>query len=434
MHGIHEIQGVQALKEELGKPEDYLYSLNRKGVKLGLDKIRNFLSDFGEPQYDFDTILIAGTNGKGSVTTMLSNILSESGYKTGKFISPHLDHFEERITIDGKNIREKDLWKLIDEVRPVLEDIERDRPDQRPSFFEVLTTMAYLHYSRKKVDIAVLEVGMGGRLDATNVSDHFASAITTIGYDHMKYLGETKEEIAFEKAGIIRNGNHFVTGVKEHDISEYLRNICSEKGADYHHALEREYGILKDPLRLDMPEYGIFRVPGIAEWQAENALVTIGLVEGIRERVYTIKDMNMISALESTVLNGRMELKCGEPLIMFDSAHNLPGTEALVEGLKNIIYNRLLVVIGVLNDKDYKSIASVIGPVSDMVFTGEPVSERKLDSKKLADVFSEYCPVSAFTHGTEALEAAKAQWQKGDLILVTGSIYLLGDIRREMVF
>ncbi len=421
------------MKKELGKPEDYLYSLNRKGVKLGLDKIRKFLSNFGDPQYDFDTILIAGTNGKGSVTTMLSNILSESGYRTGKFISPHLEHFEERISVDGKNISERDLWKLIDEVKPVLGEIERHRPEQRPSFFEVLTTMAYLYYSRKNVDIAVLEVGMGGRLDATNVSDHFASAVTTIGYDHMKYLGNTKNDIAFEKAGIIRNGNHFVTGVKEEDICAYLRSVCVERGADFHHALEREYEILKEPLRLKMPEYGEFRVPGIAEWQAENALVTIGLAEVIDQRGYDISDKHMISALEGTVLNGRMELIDRKPRIMFDSAHNLPGTEALVEGLKNVDHKRLLVVMGVLEDKDYRSMVSTIGPVSDMAFTAEPVSERKLDSKVLAGELLKHCPASAFTHGIDALDAAKAQWQDGDLILVTGSIYLLGDIRRKMV-
>ena len=414
------------------KPEDYLYSLNRQGVKLGLDKIKSFLSNFNDPQYDFDSVLIAGTNGKGSVTSMLSNILFESGYRTGRYISPHLDHFEERICIDGKNIPEDELWDLIEEIRPFLEKIEKDNPELRPSFFEVLTTIAYLYFSRKDVDVAVLEVGMGGRLDATNVSDHFISAVTTIGYDHMKYLGSTKREIAFEKAGIIRQGNHFVTGVKEDDIKEYLRDVCTERGAHYHHAHEREYEILTEPLRLKMPGYGTFRVPGIARWQAENALVTIGLVEGLRERGYEISHEDMKRGLEKTHLKGRMELYSETPKIIFDSAHNISGIEALSEGLKGMEYERLLLVIGILEDKDHKAMSRVMGSISDMVFTAEPVSERKLDSRVLAKEFEGHCPVNSYKHGIDALEAAKEEWREGDLIVVTGSIYLLGDIRNKI--
>ncbi len=420
------------MNKGFGKPEDFLYSLHRKGLKLGLDKIRKFLSNFGDPQYDFDTILIAGTNGKGSVTTMLSNILSESGYRTGKFISPHLDHFEERISIDGENIGQDELWGLIEEMKPVLEDIELHRPEQRPSFFEVLTAIAYLYFSRKKVDIAVLEVGMGGRLDATNVSDHFASAVTTIGYDHMKYLGDTKKKIAFEKAGIIRKDNFFVTGVKEPEIKEYMKSVCIERGARYHHALERDHEILTDPLQLKMPEYGVFRIPGIARWQAENALVALGLVEAVREKGYEVGDKQILSALENSVLKGRMELFSEKPRIMFDSAHNLSGIEALVEGLDNINYERLILVMGTLDDKDFQGMVKVIGPLSDITFTAEPVSERKLDSKKLADEFEKHGPVKAFEHGIEALESAKREWRRGDIIVVTGSIYLLGDIRKRL--
>lgn len=419
------------MKEELGKPEDYLYSLNRKGVKLGLDKILKFLSNFGDPQYDFDTVLIAGTNGKGSVTTMLSDILSKSGYRTGKYISPHLHLFEERISIDGVNIGEDELWDLIYEVKPVLEDIERHRPEERPSFFEVLTAIAYLYFSRKKVDIAVMEVGMGGRLDATNVSDHFMSAVTTIGMDHMKYLGNTKMEIAFEKAGVIRKGNHFVTGVKDRDISGYLEQVCNERGANYHHALEREYEILFDPLRLKTPEYGDFRVPGMARWQAENALVTLGLYEGMREMGYRVNEHIMKTAMEATVLRGRMELVGHKPKVMFDSAHNPPGMEALVEGLKGIPCRRLLLVMGVLDDKAYREMVETIGPLCHRVFTAEPVSDRKLDPEVLANEFNKYCPAASFSHGYDALEAAKSEWKEGDLILVTGSIYLLGDILKR---
>lgn len=414
------------------KPEDYLYSLKRKGVKLGLDKIRDFLSNFGDPQYDFDTALIAGTNGKGSVTTILSNILSEAGYRTGRYISPHLEYFEERIRIDGENISRDELWELISEVRPVLEKIDGESPEKRPSFFEVLTTLAFMYFSDKNIDMAVMEVGMGGRLDATNVSSRIASAVTMIGYDHSKYLGSSREKIAFEKAGIIKEGNYFVTSEKDEQLKKYFRGICRERGADFHHALAREYRISKKPLRLYLPEYGTMDVPGKTKWQAENALVAINLAEGLKEKGYELSKKDIVSGLRRTVLPGRMDVVSERPRIMMDSAHNITGMKALREGLEDVEHKRLLLVMGVLGDKDYKGIAEIIAPLCDRVYTAEPVSERKLDSDILAEEFEDSCPVESFSHGIEALKRAEDDWREGDLILVTGSTYLLGDIRRKM--
>ncbi|MGM0510816.1 MAG: bifunctional folylpolyglutamate synthase/dihydrofolate synthase [Thermoplasmatota archaeon] len=420
------------LKEEYGTPEDYLYSLQRKGVKLGLDKIRDFLSNFGDPQEDYDKVLIAGTNGKGSVTTMVSDILKEAGYKTGRFISPHLCYFGERITVNGEMITDDQLWELISEVKPVLEHIDEETPEKRPSFFEVLTSLAFMHYSDQDIDVAVLEVGMGGRLDATNISKHKISAVTTIGIDHSKYLGSTKEQIAFEKAGIIKRGNYFVTGEKEEDLVKYFKKVCDDRRAFYHHALDREYEINTDPLTLTTPEYGDIKVPGIAEWQAENALVAVGIIEGLRKKGYEISDEVLKSSLENTTLPARMETVTEKPWIMMDSAHNPAGMEALKEALATLDHDRLLLVIGVLEDKDHERIVKTIGPEADKVFTAEPVSKRKLDSHILAEEFSVFAPTQGYGEGIDALEAAKEEWKEGDLIMVTGSIYLLGDIRRKM--
>ncbi len=420
------------LEEEYGTPEDYLYSLQRKGVKLGLEKIRDFLSNFGDPQEDYDKVLIAGTNGKGSVTTLVSNILKEAGYKTGRFISPHLCYFGERITVNGEMITEDQLWELIRQVKPVLERIDEETPEKRPSFFEVLTSLAFMHYSNEDIDIAVLEVGMGGRLDATNISSHKISAVTTIGIDHSKYLGSTKEQIAFEKAGIIKRGNYFVTGEKEEELARYFEKVCEDRGAFYHHAMDREYEIDTGPLTLTTPEYGEIEVPGIAEWQAENTLVAIGIIEGLRKKGYEISDEVLKEAIEGTTLPARMETVKEEPWIMMDSAHNPAGMEALKKGLSELDYERLLLVIGVLEDKDHRRIVKTIGPEADKVFTAEPVSKRKLDRQVLVEEFSVFAPSQSHREGIEAVDAAKKEWKKGDLIMVTGSIYLLGDIRRKM--
>ncbi|MFP4051675.1 MAG: bifunctional folylpolyglutamate synthase/dihydrofolate synthase [Thermoplasmata archaeon] len=419
------------MKDKYDTPADYIFSLQRMGIKLGLDKIRDFLEYFDDPHKDFDSVLIGGTNGKGSVSTITSNILQEAGYKTGLYTSPHLTFFEERIKVNGENICQDSLWELIDEVRPILEKIEEEDVEKRPSFFEVLTTLAFMHFSNQDIDIAVLEVGMGGRLDATNVVDNIASVVTNIGMDHSKHLGDTKEKIAYEKAGIIKESNYFVTEENDENITQYFRDVCAERNSIFNHALEREHEILETPLRLKLPEYGIIEVPGVARWQAENALTAITLAEGLADRGYDISRQEIIDALKKTSLPGRMDIVSTEPRIMMDCAHNLNGIKALMEGLKTVDYDRLLLVMGVLGDKDYKSMADVIDPKTDRLYTGEPVSERKLDSDVLADAFSDKIPKSTHGKGIDALNAAIEDYKEGDLILVTGSTYLLGDIRKE---
>lgn len=419
------------MKDKYDTPADYIFSLQRIGIKLGLDKIRDFLVNFDDPHHDYDSVLIGGTNGKGSVSTITSNILQEAGYKTGLYTSPHLTFFEERIKVNNENIDQDSLWELIEEVKPILEKIEEKDAEKRPSFFEVLTTLAFMHFSNQDIDIAVLEVGMGGRLDATNVVDNIASVVTNIGMDHSKHLGDTKEKIAYEKAGIIKEGNYFVTEEKDENLKQYFKDVCEKRNSIYNHALEREYEILENPLKLKLPDYGMIEVPGVARWQAENALTAVTLAEGLNHRGYDISKQDIIKALKKTSLPGRMEIVNTEPRIMMDSAHNLNGMKALVEGLETIDYERLLLVMGVLEDKDYKGMAGVIDPKTDRLYTGEPISERKLDSDVLAEAFSDKIPKSTHGKGIDALNAAIEDYRKGDLILVTGSTYLLGDIRKE---
>ncbi len=419
------------MKDKYDTPADYVFSLQRMGIKLGLDKIRDFLENFDNPHKDFDSVLIGGTNGKGSVSTITSNILQEAGYKTGLYTSPHLTFFEERIKVNGDDIDQGSLWELIDKVRPVLEEIEKKDVEKRPSFFEVLTTLAFMHFSQKNTDIAVLEVGMGGRLDATNVVDNIASVVTNIGMDHSKHLGDTKEKIAYEKAGIIKENNYFVTEEKDENIKEYFKEVCVERDCVYKHALERNHEIKENPLRINLPKYGEIEVPGVATWQAENALTAITLAEGLNEKGYNISKRNIREALKKTSLPGRMEIVRTKPRVMMDSAHNLNGMKALSDGLEKVDYERLLLVIGVLGDKDYKGMAKMIEPKVDKLYTGEAVSERKLDSDVLADAFSDKIPKSTHGKGIDALNAAIEDYEEGDLILVTGSTYLLGDIRKE---
>ncbi|MFW5945260.1 MAG: bifunctional folylpolyglutamate synthase/dihydrofolate synthase [Candidatus Natronoplasma sp.] len=419
-------------RDNFEQPEDYLYSLERIGVKLGLDKIEAFLSRFDNPHKDFQAIVVGGTNGKGSVCRTLVNILKEGGYSTGLYLSPHLVDFEERIQIDGKNIDKEELWSLIGKVHPVVKDIEEKDPEKRPSFFEVLTTLAFLSFSKHDVDFAVLEVGMGGRLDATNVAPHDFSVVTYVGYDHAEHLGDSKMKRAYEKGGIITEGNHFVTGEKEKEIRGYFEKVCEERNADFNYAFDRDHQISYDPLKIRTEPYGEIEIQGLTSWQAENALISLKVAEGLKERGYDLSEKNIVEGIENTRLPGKMEFIKKRPRVMIDSAHNKTGFEALKLGLENVDFNRLLLIVGMLEDKDHGSMGNILGPLADLVYTAEPVSKRKLDSEVLCREFESYCPTETYAHGIEALKKAEEEWTEGDLIVITGSMYLIGDILKKL--
>ncbi len=423
---------IEDPKEEFDHPEEYFYSLKRVGTKLGLDKIEDFLHDLGDPQEDLESVLVGGTNAKGSVCTALTEILKEGGYKTGLYLSPHLLRFEERIQIDGENIKEKELWRLIERLHPKVKKIEEENPEKRPSFFEVLTSAAFLHFSEQKVDFAVLEVGMGGRLDATNVAPHDFSVITYIGYDHAEYLGDSKKEIAREKAGIINDHNYFVTGEKDEYIRDHFKKVCENKKAEFNYAFERDHAILSDPLRLKTEPYGEIEVQGIVPWLAENVLLSLEIAEGIQKRGFDLDKRAIKRGIEKTVFHGKMETIKKEPWVMIDSAHNKTGFQALRTGLEKLDHDRLLAVVGILEDKDYESMIDILGPITDVAYTAEPVSERRLESKILAEGFQRHCPAGSFGHGIEALRRAECEWKDGDIIVITGSLYLLGDILKKI--
>ncbi|MFW6145100.1 MAG: bifunctional folylpolyglutamate synthase/dihydrofolate synthase, partial [Candidatus Natronoplasma sp.] len=414
---------IEDPREEFDHPEQYFYSLKRVGVKLGLDKIEDFLSRFDKPQEDFDSVLVGGTNAKGSVCTVLMNILDEAGYRTGLYLSPHLMDFEERIQINGEKISEDELWHLIDKIHPVVKEIEEEDPEKRPSFFEVLTAIAFLYFSERNVDLAVLEVGMGGRLDATNVAPHDLSVVTYVGFDHAEHLGNTKKKIAREKAGIIAENNRFVTGEKDKEIRDYFEKVCKERKAKFNYAFDREHEILFSPLRLKTEPYGELRINGVAPWLAENVLLSLEAAEGLQSDGYDVSQGDIERGIEKSIFPGKMETVKEEPWVVMDSAHNKTGFEALKKGLEHLEHNRLLAVVGILEDKDHESMVEVLGPITDIAYTAEPVSERKLDSEELAEEFQHYCPAEPSEHGIEALRKAERGWRKGDLIVITGSLY-----------
>jgi dihydrofolate synthase/folylpolyglutamate synthase len=367
---------------------EHLYSLHQFGIKLGLENITELMDKLGNPQNKLKYIHVAGSNGKGSVCVMLESILKQK-YKVGKFTSPHLKRFNERITINGEEIPDKDVDRLIDLVM-------EKRTNQ--TFFEVVTAMAFVYFAEQKVDYVVLEVGLGGRLDATNIITPKITVITNISLEHTNILGETIEKIAAEKAGIIKPGIPVVTGAKEEAFNVILK-ICEEKESNLFYVAGKYQGELS--------------LKG--EFQKENATIAsfaakkIGMSEGEIER-----------GLIEVEWPGRFEKKNN---LILDCAHNPAGMQALVNEIKKLDYKNLIIVFGVLKDKDYKKMLWLLKPLAkEIILTKPNHPDRALDPYKMEDGLKVVEDIKT------AVENAKSLAGENDLVLVTGSIFVVGEV------
>lgn len=406
----------------------YLSSLNKMGIRLGLEPIRRLLGRLGNPQGAYAAVLIAGTNGKGSVAAMTASILTAGGFRTGLYTSPDLIEFRERIRIDGRMIGRGEATVCAGRVKSaVREEI---------SYFEFLTAMAFLHFSRQQVDIAVLEIGMGGRLDATNVVDPLVSVITNISLEHREYLGRTLEAITREKGGIIREGGRCLTAAKPKRVIETLAAICRERGA----ALYR----LGKEVRTTIHRDGTFSYHGLTRrldhlvcpltgrHQYDNAALALGVVEMIGDDGFGVDRRAVAEGLKETRWEGRLELLQRDPLLLVDGAHNPAGAATLRQALrKNYTYRRLWLIFGVLEDKDYRAMAAKLFPLADRVILTRPVSDRALPLERLLPAArSLQRNVEIIEAPADALRQVLARAGKEDLVCVAGSLYLVGEIKR----
>lgn len=384
---------------------NYIYNLkgseHKGNFNLGLKNVKILLDKLGNPQNSLKVIHVAGTNGKGSVCAMISSILTEAGYKTGMYTSPHLKDFKERFLVNNKKISEQDLIKYFEKVKPLVTN---------QTFFEVITATAFLYFKEKKVDFLVCEVGMGGRLDATNLVNPLVSVITNIGLEHKEYLGETLEEIAYEKAGIIKKNKPVVTGAKGTALN-VIKKIAKEKNSKLY--------IIKKPKNISLRLNGKF--------QLENASIALKAVE-ILKGGYKLKVSNesIKKGLLKTKWYGRLEFISKN--ILVDCAHNPPAIKALKKELLKIRdkYKKLYLIIGILKDKDYKEMLKELVPLTDEIILVKPKIPRALEPKILAKEIKKDCII--IKDAKEALKYAKKTAGKDDLILVTGSIYVVGEV------
>ncbi len=481
---------------------NYLYGLQKYGIKLGLEKTGMILSQLGNPQMDFRSIHVAGTNGKGSVSAMTASILMAHGFRVGLFTSPHLVSFTERIRINNERISESEVVSLTEEIKSQISHLKSQIPE--PTFFEFVTAMAFLYFSRNNVDWAVIETGMGGSLDATNVIIPEVSVITKISYDHREFLGETLTDIANEKAGIIKKGIPVVSAGQEREAEEVILTATAENssplfiyGRDFCGTLKScdLHGITFDyhGHELQTPDSDLTNlfVPLAGEHQLFNACIaTKAAMVALQRTVHVAWDkshnfkrierleqcMNsnngsnrskssisplridlLKEGLSNTRWHGRLEIVSDDPVIMIDGAHNPDAAKALSEfARKHLTDYNIILIMGIMADKDIQGIMSPLLPVASEVIFTAPNYGRAASPQKLAEIALHMGFSSKVANSVrEAIETAKEISQKSDppqppltkggieggvfsrlhhsitpsLILITGSFYTIGEAK-----
>lgn len=420
--------------------ESYLKTLQRFGIKPGLERIRAMMELWGEPHRAFPSVLIGGTNGKGSVTAFLSVILQAAGYRVGVYTSPHLVDYRERFRIDEKLIAPDRFEALLAWAKELAERVERETPYGSPTEFEVLTAVAFRYFAEEGVDIAVVEVGLGGRWDATNVLEPDISIVTIIGLDHTDRLGPDYFTIARDKLGIARPHRPLVTA--EHKLgvlhlfeetalklSARLVRVGVEVTWRLHHAdatgTDATFVTWRGNYRARLSLLGTHQLP--------NFGCALAAAELLREKGWAISDDAIVKGARQAQMAGRLQLLSLPDFpcpVLLDGAHNPSAAAVLARALRTIFrYRRLHLVFGVLADKDVVGIAAKLLPLADTVWVTQPQSERAMPAERLAGLCAPFSkPMHVHSSVVDALKAAAQQACHEDVICVTGSLYLVGEV------
>ena len=415
----------------------YIHSLLKFGTRPGLERVSALLDELGRPQDKLKFVHVAGTNGKGSFCTMMSEILKSAGYKTGLFTSPYVFDFRERIQINGEMISEEELCKITAEVKAAAEKIAVR--DLQPTEFEFITASALKFFADKNCDVVVLEVGLGGRLDSTNIiKTPLVSVVMSISLDHMAVLGDTVEEIAAEKSGIIKeNGVTVCFSRQDEKAEKIIRKTAEEKGNVYIKSSPEDIKVLSCDLSGTKAVYKDMEIfiPLIGEHQVYNAQTAVDAALALNDRELNISTENIIDGISKARIPARTELFGKNPLTILDGAHNREGVEALLSNLNKFLKGRkLIVIMGMMEDKEYEFAADEISKLAK-TFTGVlPSNPRAVSPKVLAEIAEKNCSdVFICENPAEAYRKIYEKAQKDDIILVCGSLYLAGDVRGEIV-
>lgn len=415
---------------------EWLYSFEKFGIKLGLDRISHFCKELDNPQDRYKIVHVGGTNGKGSVCHFLQSILTQNGYKVGLYTSPHLQRFSERFIIDGVEIEEKDVVLIVGKIKPVVEEmIEKQNT---PTFFEIVTAMTFQYFKDKSVDFAIVEVGLGGRFDATNIVNPELSIITNVSLEHQKVLGKRIEDIAFEKAGIIKEEVPIITAATDEAL-EKIKSIAEEKNSFLKVINEKSWkrvsfdnSVQEFLIKGLLNEYHV-KTSMLGLHQGENIALSIAAIENLQMNGLFVTDQSIIEGIERTNIAGRMEIVGSEPKIILDGAHNIEAIKFLKRTIQNDFkFGKLILVIGILSDKNIKKILEIIVPISDIIISTKSSNKRACDPKKILDIAIKIRPKIQFFEIEDINEAIiKAQniAQNRDLICITGSLFTVGEAR-----
>jgi dihydrofolate synthase/folylpolyglutamate synthase len=412
----------------------YLKGRERYGIKFGLSNIDRLAEALGRPELRYRSVLVAGTNGKGSTVALSESILRATGVRTGRYTSPHLRFVEERIHIEGRPISREELASAVSRVAEASERLFEAEPDRSaPTYFEAMTAAAFLAFADRKVEAAVLEVGMGGRFDATNIAPADVSVIAPIGFDHEKFLGTSLRAIASEKAAIIKDGRPVVVGRLEPEAFEVVRREAKSKNAPLVAALEgieiwgEESGEGQN-VRLSTParDYGVLHLPLAGEHQRENLALAVRALECFTG---SISVDAVARGVESTEWPGRLQRIAGTPPLLLDAAHNIMATQALVRYLKLHPHPRRVLLFGVMKDKRVWEMLEELLPHASHLIATRPEMSRSRDPEELAKFAEERgVPAEAVRSPEAALARARALAGPKGEVLVAGSIFLLGEI------
>jgi dihydrofolate synthase/folylpolyglutamate synthase len=405
---------------------NYLYGLQKYGIKFGLSKTENLLKTFGDPHKGQKYVHIAGTNGKGSVAAFIGKILKEAGLKVGLYTSPHLVRFTERFRINGVEISQGKAAGLIDELRSAF---SREEP---PTFFEATTAMALIYFARENTDLSIMEVGMGGRLDATNVITPLVSGITNISMEHQDFLGNRLLDIAKEKGGVIKKGVDVVIAAAQPSVKSTLEAIARERGAPlWRVGKDIRYRTTASGFHYRGPRLRIkgLRLGLTGMLQARNAALALGIIERLGEKGIVISEENIRKGLQNTSWPGRMHIVGTNPTILLDGAHNPAALRVLARSIRaGLRYRRLVLVIGVMADKAIGEMMRAIVPMADYLICTRPLYSRAADPEVLmAKAAPLGRPGETVPLLTDALFRAKEKAGPRDLIVICGSLFTVGE-------
>lgn len=449
---------VEALK--------YIHGLNVFGTKLGLQNIFKLLEILGSPQDGMKIIHVAGTNGKGSTCSMIDSVLRAAGFNVGLYTSPFLEVFNERIRVNGVNIDDEDLSRITLEVKRAAEFMI-DKKLGSPTEFEVVTAIGFVYFKEQNVDFLVLEVGMGGRLDATNVAKPLVSVITPISYDHQQYLGDTLADIAREKCGIIKAGIPVVTAPQEPEAMKVIENTCLERNSelfkvsgDIETGGDLIYEIKKDDfesrlfdLTSKSKKYMGLEVSLLGTHQVDNAATAVGAIEALGLSGNHIAPKAVQTGLKEAKWLGRLEVLHNDPVVLIDGAHNIAGVKSLRAALERYFSDKhKVLVLGILGDKDFAGMLKELVPLADTIVTTSPENPRALSAAELAEAITKIFPktiincddikrgacegkISLYKKQNidEAVKFACTLAKNDEMVVFAGSLYMIGSVRTAVM-